>query len=209
MGLFKSEDEKRDEVEQFIKDSLIDHKCTEEEKQEILKFGRKQGLTAPEVTAMLRKEQSKLLHGMIEDTMRDGEFSDVEHSVLMRRGRELGLEDDEILFEIEAHIGRKLEQTASLSANKMVEFGRKLRGEPSVPTISKPQAPQLRSYTLAVNGQQMGPFDLTKLQEMAQTGQFTPQTLVWKTGMPNWTPAGQVDELKLFFPPQMPSIPQV
>ena len=42
------------------------------------------------------------------------------------------------------------------------------------------------------NGQQAGPFSLDQL---VQKG-ITPETLVWKQGMADWTPAWKVDDMK-------------
>jgi len=43
---------------------------------------------------------------------------------------------------------------------------------------------------------------------MAQGGQLTPRTYVWKQGMPNWEFAGNVPELaSLFVPPAPGSMP--
>lgn len=69
---------------------------------------------------------------------------------------------------------------------------------PPIPTVA---------YHVAVNGQAMGPFDLSVLAQMATAGQFTAGSLVWKNGMAQWAKAGTVDELKDLFPNSMPPIP--
>jgi membrane protease subunit (stomatin/prohibitin family) len=74
---------------------------------------------------------------------------------------------------------------------------------PSAP----PPIPQATTYFVAYNGQQAGPFDLAKLQGEVAAGKFSRDTLVWKQGMANWTPAGQVMELQSLFanvPPPLP-----
>lgn len=67
------------------------------------------------------------------------------------------------------------------------------------------------AYYIAVNGQQSGPFNTVQLQQMAQSGQITHQTLVWKNGMPQWAEAGNVPELASLFavqtPPPVPGMP--
>jgi membrane protease subunit (stomatin/prohibitin family) len=73
-----------------------------------------------------------------------------------------------------------------------------------------PLAPPLLPLQLfvAVNGRQTGPFDLAALQQMAQSGQLTRDSLVWQQGMAAWTAAGQVAELTVVFgtvPPPVPS----
>lgn len=55
------------------------------------------------------------------------------------------------------------------------------------------------AYHIAVNGQATGPFDIATLTQMANAGQITADSLVWKNGMAEWTKAGTVDELKGLF----------
>lgn len=68
---------------------------------------------------------------------------------------------------------------------------------PPIPTVA---------YHVAVNGQATGPFDVSVLAQMATAGQFTADSLVWKSGMAQWEKAGTVDELKNLFL-IMPPIP--
>ena len=74
-----------------------------------------------------------------------------------------------------------------------------------------PPMPQVQ-YTLNVNGQNMGPFNMQQLQQMVQNGQLTKQTYVWKPGMAGWETAGNVPELSQLFgavppPPPGPGVP--
>lgn len=69
-----------------------------------------------------------------------------------------------------------------------------------------PQMPQSQ-YHISVNGQQMGPFTIPQLSQMAQAGQLTQQTYVWKQGMLNWDFAGNVQELAPLFIQQAPQTP--
>lgn len=63
-------------------------------------------------------------------------------------------------------------------------------------------------YHVSVNGMQMGPFNMQQLQQMAQSGQLTPQTYVWKQGMANWDFVCNVPELaSLFAVPGTPPPP--
>ncbi|MGN0476600.1 MAG: SPFH domain-containing protein [Ruminococcus sp.] len=70
---------------------------------------------------------------------------------------------------------------------------------PPIPTVL---------YHIAVNGQATGPFDIATLTQMANTGQITADSLVWKNGMAEWAKAGTIDELKSMFA-VMPPIPPV
>ena len=69
---------------------------------------------------------------------------------------------------------------------------------PPIPTVS---------YHIAVNGQATGPFDIATLTQMANTGQITADSLVWKNGMAEWAKAGTIDELKSMFAVMPPILP--
>ncbi len=73
------------------------------------------------------------------------------------------------------------------------------------PTMTPPPIPTI-AFHVAVNGQATGPFDIATLAQMANAGQLTANSLVWKAGMEQWAKAGAVDELKTLFV-TMPPIP--
>ena len=70
-----------------------------------------------------------------------------------------------------------------------------------------PALPQGASYFAAINGQQAGPFEAGKLPHMVAAGQITRQTLVWRQGMTQWQPAGEVQELAGVFAAVPPPLP--
>lgn len=76
-----------------------------------------------------------------------------------------------------------------------------------------PPVPGNDSYHLAVNGTATGPYTLSVLSTMAANGQFTKESLVWKSGMANWQAAGSISELAGLFagtvPPVSPVPPQM
>lgn len=76
---------------------------------------------------------------------------------------------------------------------------------PAVP----PPLPGAKSYFVALDNQQAGPFTMDELQRQAQGGQLTRATLVWTQGMANWTPAGEVAELNGLFAHLPPPLPEV
>ena len=76
----------------------------------------------------------------------------------------------------------------------------------TVPGTVPPPVPTAE-YHVAVNGQATGPFNLTVLQQMVASGQLTGSSLVWKTGMVEWTKAETIGELKFLFTNEMPPIP--
>lgn len=77
-------------------------------------------------------------------------------------------------------------------------------------SMNTPPPTPLVQYTLNVNGQNMGPFNMQQMQQMVQNGQLTKQTYVWKQGMAGWELAGNVQELASLFgavPPPPPGMP--
>ena len=63
----------------------------------------------------------------------------------------------------------------------------------------------MAQYYLAVNGQQLGPFEVNQLIPNG----MTQNTMVWTEGMPSWAPAASVPELAQLFmaPPAAPAPP--
>jgi membrane protease subunit (stomatin/prohibitin family) len=59
----------------------------------------------------------------------------------------------------------------------------------------------------AFDGQQTGPLDRAKLAEAARSGKLTPDTLVWRKGLAQWSKAGDVAEIAEMIgevPPPLP-----
>lgn len=61
-------------------------------------------------------------------------------------------------------------------------------------------------YYLAINGQPAGPYSIGALRQMISSGEFTAETLAWRSGMDDWQLPGEIDELKPLFP-KIPPIP--
>lgn len=76
----------------------------------------------------------------------------------------------------------------------------------TTPSVVPPPIPTV-AYHVAINGQAAGPFDMTSLTQMAENGQLTGNSLVWKNGMAHWEKAIAVDDLKGLFS-TMPPIPE-
>ena len=72
---------------------------------------------------------------------------------------------------------------------------------PPPPPAPPPPPPPVASLDLyiAMNGQQSGPFNFQVLRGMVASGQFRPDTIVWKQGMVDWAPAGSLQELSSLF----------
>lgn len=72
-----------------------------------------------------------------------------------------------------------------------------------VPGSIPPPIPSV-TYHVAVNGQAAGPYDIPTLTQMAATGTLTKDSLIWKSGMPEWVKAESVQELQSFFSNTIP-----
>lgn len=84
-------------------------------------------------------------------------------------------------------------------AGMMQNVGQQMQSAMNTP----PPMPSIQ-YHVSVNGAQAGPFNMQQLAQMAQSGQLTRQTYVWKQGMANWEFAGNVPELASLFAPPVP-----
>ena len=94
-------------------------------------------------------------------------------------------------------------------AGMMNQMGQNMNQQQNTP----PPLPQIQ-YSVSINGQTSGPFNWQQLQQMAQSGQLSKQTHVWKQGMPGWELAANVQELAPLFgsappPPPPPPPPQL
>ncbi len=87
-------------------------------------------------------------------------------------------------------------------AGMMNHMGNAINGQ-----MNTPPPPPTSQYHVSVNGQQAGPFNMNQLQQMAQQGQLTAQTYVWKQGMNGWDLAGNVPELGSLFQGATPPPP--
>jgi hypothetical protein len=75
------------------------------------------------------------------------------------------------------------------------------------PAAAGPPPLPATAWYVGVHGQQKGPLTSAALAEKVTGGEVTAETLVWRQGMPAWTPAGQLPELATLFgtvPPPLP-----
>jgi membrane protease subunit (stomatin/prohibitin family) len=78
---------------------------------------------------------------------------------------------------------------------------------PQAAPAGPPPLPDQGQWYLGVDGEREGPFDTAALAAQASAGRLTAGTLVWRSGMAQWTPAGQVPELGQLLasiPPPLP-----
>jgi membrane protease subunit (stomatin/prohibitin family) len=72
-----------------------------------------------------------------------------------------------------------------------------------------PPIPVSKSYFVALDGQQTGPFNMAELTAQCSSQQLTREHLVWAEGMAGWLKAKEVDELAPLFasvPPPLPGM---
>jgi membrane protease subunit (stomatin/prohibitin family) len=103
---------------------------------------------------------------------------------------------------------------AGMMGNVFNQMGQQVPGQtppampaaaPAAPPVAPP--PASASYSIAVNGQTYGPYDMNALAQMKQSGQFTAQSMVWRDGMAGWQAAGTVQDLAPFFASPPPPAP--
>lgn len=70
---------------------------------------------------------------------------------------------------------------------------------PGTTPAANPFAAPSMNFHIHLNGQAMGPYGIDVLKQGVASGQFTPQTPVWRDGMAAWKPAGEVPELAELF----------
>ncbi|MCG3118085.1 MAG: hypothetical protein ALAOOOJD_00219 [bacterium] len=75
------------------------------------------------------------------------------------------------------------------------------------PAATPPPLPGSVVYYAGIGGAQQGPFDLAALQAKINSGEITRDTLLWRQGMANWMPAGQVTDLAALFAATPPPLP--
>jgi len=100
-------------------------------------------------------------------------------------------------------VGGAVGQNIASAMNSMMSG----MGQPVQTGITPPPVPTI-AYSVVVNGQATGPYDLATLKQMAIVGQFASSSLVWKSGMTEWTLAEKVDELKDVLASVMPPVPE-
>jgi membrane protease subunit (stomatin/prohibitin family) len=70
-----------------------------------------------------------------------------------------------------------------------------------------PPIPGSKQYFMAVNGQQMGPYNVSALRSQITAGTLTRETLIWVEGMAEWTAASANSEVNSLFAASPPPIP--
>ncbi|TCB98439.1 SPFH domain-containing protein [Micromonospora zingiberis] len=91
------------------------------------------------------------------------------------------------------------------------QMARSMAGETAATTApggaEPPPLPNQTQWFIGVAGQRQGPFDLGGLAAQVGAGALGPDTLVWRAGMAQWQPAGQLPELASVLASVPPPLP--
>lgn len=96
-------------------------------------------------------------------------------------------------------IGKNIADTMNNVVNPSSNTAPSINSNSSIP----PKIPT-STYYLAKDGKPIGPFEVSKLISMIQTGEFKADSLVWKQGMVEWQRADLVSDFNGIFPPNIP-----
>ena len=108
---------------------------------------------------------------------------------------------------IQQHFGQSAGRGFEVQQPRAASFAPQQQPPKPAPIPLAPPRPlQQPEWFFESNGQQSGPVAFETLRQMITNGQLSPQTLVWKEGLANWTEAGQVRGL--FTPPAMGGVGQ-
>lgn len=92
-------------------------------------------------------------------------------------------------------------------AQKLSETLDSPRENRATQTVTPPPIPGEKQYYVAVGGHQTGPYTTTEMVEKMQIGEVTRESLVWRQGIGDWTPADSLDELRDKFATLPPPLP--
>src|SRR5262249_25357433 len=101
-----------------------------------------------------------------------------------------------------AGMGAQIAAGVAVGGQMAGALGGAMAAQPAPPPL-----PATGTYYAAIAGKQAGPFDMAGLQARVAEGAMTPDTLVWKQGMPAWAAARTVPELGGLFAAAPPPLP--
>ena len=87
-----------------------------------------------------------------------------------------------------------------------LEFMQSVPVQNATSTAESPPPIPKTVYHIAVGGKSSGPYELSGVCDMIAKGEVTKETLVWKTSAPSWEKACNFEELKSYFPPEIPRV---
>lgn len=97
---------------------------------------------------------------------------------------------------------------AAVGLGAGVAIGNQMGGALGATMVTPPPLPMAAAFFMAVNNQQVGPFDADALSAKVRAGELTRTTLVWKHGMTSWVAADTVPELQVVLAAVPPPLPK-
>jgi hypothetical protein len=133
---------------------------------------------------------------------------EVERAVDLRSSREMtGNLDAHIKYQGAQALGSTqsgISEVVGIGAGMAV--GHKLAKSMEQQEAVPPPLPDKEAqYFIALNGASKGPYNLIKVEENIKKGKINRETLLWRTGMPNWEAASKVmPQYFISTPPPLP-----
>lgn len=87
------------------------------------------------------------------------------------------------------------------------QMGNAFAGDQKNNASGPPPVPNALSFYLVIGGKQAGPYNVSKIEELAKNKEIDKNTLAWNEGMSDWLPSGEISELKRAFSSVPPPIP--
>ena len=112
-------------------------------------------------------------------------------------------------FALANQMGKAMAPQAPSSAGGAPASSSPASSSPPGGAPAPPPIPAAVVFHVASGGQPSGPFEMAVIQQKVAAGEITRETLVWKAGMAQWSPAGEVAEMQSAFgavPPPLPPI---
>lgn len=75
--------------------------------------------------------------------------------------------------------------------------------------MTPPPPPSISNYFVLINNQQIGPLSIEQISDLIQKKQISPDTYVWKQGMPQWAQCKTIPEIANLFSPIAPPPPPI
>lgn len=97
--------------------------------------------------------------------------------------------------------------TGAMTGSAQFAAGMQTPSPSSQPVMAPPPLPASKQFFLGIDGQSVGPVDITAIREKIVAGIVKPATLAWTEGMSGWTEASKIPELAGLFgavPPPLP-----
>tara|TARA_B110000211_G_scaffold218264_1_gene262878 strand:- start:106 stop:1221 length:1116 start_codon:yes stop_codon:yes gene_type:complete len=94
-----------------------------------------------------------------------------------------------------------------MAGNMMNQMNQNQQQQQQQQVMPPPMAAPVAAFFFSIDGQQLGPYTMDQIKQMATNNQISRDTMAWRDGMPQWTQVQGISELQSVFgtvPPPMP-----